>query len=166
MMTNEYASRFADMDNACVVSVVGLDGVSSNRLRGELLEHNIRLQVVKNSLMCRAFSDGPLAPLVCALDGPCALVSGGGSAIDVAQQLVLLQKKYPAIELKIGILEGDPELIDVERLAQMKSKTELLREVAMLLASPGRRLAGALAGPAGRIAGCVKAIADKNEGGK
>ena len=33
----------------------------------------------------------------------------------------------------------------------------------MLIASPGRRLAGCLDAPGGKIAGCLKAIADKAE---
>jgi large subunit ribosomal protein L10 len=120
---------------------------------------------VKNSLAKRAFSDGPLAPLAPALSGPCALVTGGSSVIDVAKTLVELKKTYPKIELRQGVLGGEVELIDLERLAMMKSRAELAGEVAMLIISPGRKIAGCLAGPAGKIAGCLKAIADKQEEG-
>ncbi|NLE58601.1 MAG: 50S ribosomal protein L10 [Planctomycetes bacterium] len=165
-VTREYAGRYADLTNACVVSVIGLDAISTNKLRGELRSKKISLHVVKNSLARRAFTDSSLAPLATVLEGPCALVVGGESIIDVAKTLVELKKKYPAIELKKGILEGDPDLLDVERLSQMKSRGDLLAEVAMLIASPGRRLAGCIGGPGGRLAGCFKAIADKEESGQ
>ncbi|HPD29995.1 MAG TPA: 50S ribosomal protein L10 [Phycisphaerae bacterium] len=164
LITCEYAGRYANLANACVVSVIGLDAISTNKLRGELRSMKISLHVVKNSLARRALADGPLAPLASALEGPCALVVGGESIIDVAKALVELKKKYPAIELKKGILEGDPDLLDIERLSQMKSRGDLLAEIAMLIASPGRRLAGCIRGPGGRLAGCFKAIADKQEG--
>jgi large subunit ribosomal protein L10 len=163
LITREYQQRYADLDSACLVSVIGLDAVATNRLRGELQRKAIRLQVMKNSLARRAFTGSRLAPLAEALTGPCALVTGGESIIDVAKTLVETRKTYPKIELKVGILAGDPELIDVERLAQMKNRQELLADVAMLIASPGRRLAGCFAGPGGRIAGCLKAMADKDE---
>jgi large subunit ribosomal protein L10 len=164
MMTREYQRRYDQVNTACVVSVIGLDAISTNRLRGELRARHLRLQVVKNSLATRAFSGTPLAPLCQALDGPCALVTGEGSAIDIAKTLVDLQKTYPKIELRVGILEGDPELISVEQLAKMKGRIELLSELAAIIRGPGARLAGDLAGPAGRIAGCLKAIADKSGG--
>ncbi|MGQ9651944.1 MAG: 50S ribosomal protein L10 [Phycisphaerae bacterium] len=166
LITHEYADRYAKLANACVVSVIGLDAISTNKLRGELRSMKISLHVVKNSLARRALADGPLAPLASALEGPCALVVGGESIIDVAKALVELKKKYPAIELKKGILEGDPDLLDIERLSQMKSRGDLLAEVAMLIASPGRRLAGCIRGPGGRLAGCFKTIADREEGGQ
>lgn len=166
LITREYAGRYAELANACVVSVIGLDAISTNKLRGELRSMKISLHVVKNSLARRALADGPLAPLASALEGPCALVVGGDSIIDVAKALVELKKKYPAIELKKGILEGDPDLLDIERLSQMKSRGDLLADVAMLIASPGRRLAGCIRGPGGRLAGCFKAIADRAEGGQ
>jgi large subunit ribosomal protein L10 len=164
LISNEYASRYSNLANACVVSVIGLDAISTNKLRGELRSKQISLHVVKNSLARRAFSGSPLAPLAGTLEGPCALVVGGESIIDVAKALVEMKKKFPGLELKQGILEGDPELLDVERLSQMKSRGDLLAEVAMLIASPGRRLAGCIGGPGGRLAGCFKAIADKEEG--
>jgi large subunit ribosomal protein L10 len=163
LVTNEYKKLFGGADGACVVSVIGLDAISTNKLRGELRNKKIVLKVVKNSLAKRAFSDGPLAPLGPALSGPCALVTGGGSVIDVAKTLVELKKTYPKIELRQGVLGGEADLIDLELLAKMKSRAELAGEVAMLILSPGRKIAGCLAGPAGRIAGCLKAIADRKE---
>lgn len=164
LITNEYQSRYGKLSNACVVSVIGLDAISTNKLRGELQSKKISLQVVRNSLARRAFAGTSLAPLADSLQGPCALVIGGESIIDVAKTLVELKKKYPGIELKKGLLEGDPDLLDVERLSQMKSRGDLLADVAMLIASPARRLAGCIGGPGGRLAGCFKAIADKTEG--
>jgi len=164
LITQEYKNKYGELDNACVVSVIGLDAISTNQLRGELRSKNIRLQVVKNSLFRRAFADTVLEPLSKALDGPCALVSGGESVIDLAKILVDLQKTYPKLDLKMGLMDGDPELIDVKQLAKMKSKDDLMAELAMLISSPARNLAGCLAGPAGRIAGCLKAMVDKEEG--
>jgi len=164
MITQEYRARYDGVSGGCLVSVIGLNAISTNRLRGELGHRNLRLQVIKNSLARRAFAAGPLAPLTKALEGPCALVSGGDSIIDVAKALVDLQKTYPQLELKVGILEGDPELIEVQRLAKRKSRKELLGDLAMLMMSPGRALAGCLASPGGRLAGCVKTLADRQEG--
>ena len=53
--------------------------------------------------------------------------------------------------------------VDVEQVAAWKGKLETQGEVAMLAASPGRRLAGCIVAPGGRIAGCVKAIIEKLE---
>lgn len=163
LVTNEYKQLFGDIDGACVVSVIGLDAISTNKLRGELRKKQISLKVVKNSLAKRAFGTGPLAPLGPALNGPCALVTGGGSVIDVAKTLVELQKTYPKIELRQGLLGGESDLIDLEMLAKMKSRAELAGDVAMLILSPGRKIAGCIGSPAGKIAGCIKTIADKEE---
>ena len=164
MLTQEYRRRYAGVDGACLVSVIGLDAISTNRLRGELKARNIRLQVIKNSLARRAFAGTPLEALGPALEGACAMVTGGDSVIDVAKILVAAKKNYPKMELRVGLLDGDPELIEVERLASFKNRTELLGELAMLIASPGRRLAGCLRGPGGRIAGCLQAMVEKAPG--
>jgi large subunit ribosomal protein L10 len=163
IISHEYESRYGGLDSACVVNVIGLDAISTNRLRNELRAKNIRLQVVRNSLARRALANHPLAPLTSAMEGPCALVTGGDSMIDVAKTLVAMKKTYPKLELKVGILEGEPEVFDLEQMSKMKSRIEMLGEVAMMIASPGRRLAGCLASPGGKIAGCVKAIIEKAE---
>lgn len=163
MLSKEYEQRYAQLSSACVVSVIGLDAISTNKLRAELQAKKLKLQVVKNSLARRAFAGRDLAPLGKELSGPCALVTGGDSIIDVAKTLVGLKKTYAKLELKVGMLEGDADLIPVERLAEMKGRQELLGDIAGILRGPGARLAGCLSGPGGRLAGCFKAIADKTE---
>jgi large subunit ribosomal protein L10 len=163
LLTDEYRQSYGELGDACVVDVTRLDGVSANRFRRALHEKNIKVQVVKNSLARRALGDLPLGPLARALDGPCALVTGGESAIDLAKTLVNLKKIYPNLELKQSILEGDPDLLEVERVAKMKGRTEVLGDLAGLLLSPAASLAGCLNGPGGRLAGCLKAMADKEQ---
>ena len=83
--------------------------------------------------------------------------------IDVAREMVDLAKEYPAIKLKRGILSGDTEVTDVAALAKLQGKAELMGEIACLLASPGRAIAGCLSSPQGKIAGCLKAMVERGE---
>ncbi len=163
LITESLQSRFEGVDEACVVDVTGLSVEHTMAVRNTLSTKEMRLMVVKNSLARRAFVGGPLAPLGRDLRGPCAFVTGSGSVIDVAREMVDLAKTYPAITLKRGILSGDSEVTEVAALAKLKGKAELMGEIACLLASPGRAIAGCLSSPAGKIAGCLKAMADCGE---
>lgn len=155
------ASRYADARSACVVDLTGLDVKSTEKLRRALREKSARIQVVKNSMARRALVGTVLEPLGDALEGPCALVTSEDSIIDAAKALVALTKEFATLGLKHAVYEGDPVLLTVEQLSKMHSKTELLGEVAMLIASPGRAIAGCLSSPQGKIAGCLKAIIEK-----
>jgi large subunit ribosomal protein L10 len=163
IISSDYQNRYSQLNGACVVNVIGLDAITTNRLRNELKAKNIRLQVLRNSLARRALASQTLGPLAAALKGPCAIATGGESVIDVAKTLVAMKKTYPKLELKLGMVEGDPDLLSVDQMAQLKSRIEVLADVAQLIASPGRRLAGCIQSPAGKIAGCVKAMIEKAE---
>jgi len=160
--SKELASRYGEQDSACVVSVSGMDAISANRLRGVLREQSIDLHVVRNRLARRTLGDGPLAPLVKSLEGPCAFVTAETSVIDVAKELVRLAGEHPKLELKQGIIDGDASLVSVEDLAKMKSRIELIGEVVLLALSPARRIAGCLTGPGGRVAGSIKTLAERS----
>lgn len=161
MVRAALASRYADARSACVVDLTGLDVKSTERLRRTLREKSARIQVVKNSMARRALVGTALEPLGDALEGPCALVTSEDSIIDAAKALVALTKEFATLGLKHAVYEGDPVLLTVEQLSKMRSKTELLGEVAMLVASPGRAIAGCLSSPQGKIAGCLKTIIEK-----
>jgi large subunit ribosomal protein L10 len=159
----ELVKRYAGVDSACVVELTGINGVATHKLRGSLRSKGIELHVIKNRLAKRALAETKLSPVREALEGPCALATGGSSIVDVAKELVRLRKDFPTLALKKTVVEGDTSLVDVELVAKWKGKLETQGEVAMLAASPGRRLAGCIVSPGGKIAGCVKAIVEKLE---
>lgn len=161
MVTAELATRFEGLASACLVDLTGLDVQAQESIRRMVREKSGRLQVVKNSLARRAMAGGPLEPLGHAMDGPCAVVTTSESLIDVAKGLVEAAKEFTELTLKEAILDGDPGLLTVLQLSKMKSRAELFSEIAMLLASPGRALAGCLSSPQSKIAGCLKAIIEK-----
>ena len=163
MLSDYLRRRYEGVENACLVDLSGLDVQKTQHIRRGLTQKQIRMQVVKNSAARLAFSDGPLAALAEAMSGPCALVTGGDSIVEVAQALVHWSKEFDALTLKQAIVEGDSALLTVEQLSNMKSGPELIGELAGLIGSPGRAIAGCLQSPQGKIAGCLKTLAEKTE---
>ena len=147
-----------------VVSTKGVGGVANNVMRGGLKEKGIRMLVVKNSLFARALRERKMEGAAQLLSGPCAVVYGGDSIVDVAKEMLVWVRKVKAIEVKGAFVDG--VLFagkGVEELSRMPTRAELRGRVVSCVLSPGSRVAGAVMGPAGAIAGCVKSIIEKAE---
>lgn len=163
LMVDTLRKRYEGVQEACVVDVSGVNVEKTVRLRRELTAKGMRMHVVKNSQARRAFDGGPLGPLGEQLAGPCALVTGGDSIIDVAKEIVRLTKDHEALTPKFALLVDETAPMLVVDLAKFKNFAELMSEIALLVVSPARRLAACLASPQAKIAGCLKVLADKEE---
>lgn len=163
-MEKEFKDHFAGIDQCVVVSVRGIDGVSTNEMRRSLSEKNIRLRVLKNSLARRVFRDLNMEPLNEYLTGPSAIVYGADSIVDLVKSLVEWDKKLDAFEIKGALLEGRG-LDDKATMALSKlpNRRELQGQVVLLANSPGARLSSAIGSPASQIAGCVKRLIEQKE---
>lgn len=147
-----------------VICTRGVGGVDNNVMRGELKKKGIRVLMVKNSLFARVLRSRQMEPASSLFSGPCAVVYGGDSIVDVAKEMTGWAKKLPVVEIRGAFVDGlayDRQA--AAQLSQMPSRAELQGRVVSCILSPGARVAGAVMGPAGRIAGCLKSIIEKAE---
>lgn len=119
-----------------------------NQFRRSCFQKNISMTVVKNSLLKKALeqaADSRLVDLIPALKGATAIMftEVGNAPAKLIQEF---RKKNDKPILKAAFVEeniyiGDKEL---NALANIKSKNELIGEVIGLLQSPAKRVLGAL----------------------
>ena len=99
----------------------GLTDNETKELRTKLKESGTFYKVFKNTLMARAFKDLNI-DLGDALNGPSALVYGTEDDISsekYAFDNLNFAKDHPALELKIGVIDG--EIADKAKLAEYAS---------------------------------------------
>ncbi len=166
MIESELKGRYGGIREAVVVNPIGLTGNDANSLRRHLRSKNYEIHVVSNRMFRRATAGTPLASLADSMDGPCALVTGGGSAIELAKELLRIAADFPKLELKLGLVEGLDSAMPVEDVAKLRGRLEIIADIAACAISPGRKLAGAIRSPGARIAGCLKTIIEKVEKGE
>jgi len=153
-----------DIREFMVVSTKGVGGVANNVMRGALREKGIRVVVVKNALFVRSLREHKMDTAAQLFSGPCAVIYGGDSIVDVAKEMQVWLKKVPALEVKGAFMDGTLfEGKSAQALATMPTRAELQARVVSCVLSPGGRVSGALTGPGGAIAGCLKSIIEKAE---
>lgn len=119
-----------------------------NAFRKVCFEKNVSVTVVKNTLLKKAIeraNDSKLAELIPALKGETALMFTDTSNAP-AKAIKEFRKKDSKPALKAAYVEetiyiGDNQL---ESLASLKSKNELIGDIIMLLQSPIQRVLGGL----------------------
>ncbi len=114
---DEIKSRVNDSNSIVLFDYRGLTDKEIKTLRRTLRDSGADYKVYKNTLMARAFNDLNI-DLNESLNGPSAFAYGNDQVAAV-KILTEFKKNHPALELKVGIIDG--EIADQAKLAEYAS---------------------------------------------
>ena len=148
-----------------ITDIGGLTVEDTNKLRRLCFQKSIKLKVVKNALLKKAFEksgNSTLSELSGALAGPTAVMFCDTSNVP-AKVIEAFRKKSPKPLLKAAYVEESVYLGDnqVSILVSLKSKNELIGDVIALLQSPAKNVVSQLKSSGGKLAGLLKTLEER-----
>jgi len=157
-------AQLADNANIYLADISGLNAGSTSDLRRACFKANVKLAVVKNTLLEKAMeaSDKDFGDLPTTLKGNTSVMySETGNA--PAKVIKAFRKKSEKPLLKGAFIEesvyiGDEQL---DMLVDIKSKEELIGEIIGLLQSPAKNVVSALKSSGGKLSGILKTLSQK-----
>ncbi len=155
---------FTASTSVLLINFEGINVLAQSELRREISKVDSGYQVIKNRLALRAVEDTSLEVLREHFQGPTAIAYTGGDPVALAKVLKDFIKSHPSVAFKAGVVEGKTfSASDVELLAKMPSRPELMSKLVYLMNAPLLRLATALQSPLRGLASVLKQLAEKKQ---
>ena len=162
----ELGEKLKQYPHFYLVDLTGLNAEKTSDLRAKCFKSDIKMVVVKNTLLHKAFeaSDIDFSPLYDCLKGNTAVMF-----CETANVPAKLIKEYAKAKETVPALKGAyaEESIFVgadklDELVAIKSKNELIGDVIALLQSPIKNIVSGL-NAGGKIHGLLDAVAERNK---
>jgi large subunit ribosomal protein L10 len=156
--------RIQGADALLLAEYRGLSVHDATELRRSLSEQ-ARFAIVKNTLFKRAAADAGVAELEALLDGPTAVAFVQGDVVATAKKVVDAAKRFPALALKGGYLDGKVlSAAEAQALATLESREVMLSKVAGLMKAEMARAASMFQAIQGRFLGVLESYKSKLPG--
>ena len=166
VVINSLAEQLQAYPHFYVADIEALNAEQTAALRRKCFESDVKLVVVKNTLLAKALEKAEKAgaELVKVLEGPTSgMFAHGAKAPAVLIKEVRKTSDKPVLKAAFaegGVYIGDNQL---DTLCNIKSKEELIGDIIALLQSPAKNVISALQANAGqKIAGLVKTLESRN----
>ena len=135
-------------------------------MRNQLREAGVSYEVVKNTLARKAAEGTALEAATDQFKGVTAVALSNEDPVSLSKAIAKFSKANPDIfKFKVGIVEGKVvALADVEAIASLPSKEELISKVLFLINCQAQRLVTVLSAVPRNLAIVVKQIGDQKGG--
>lgn len=159
--------RFENSEFFYIADASTLTAEKTTELRGKFFEKGISMQVVKNTLAIKALEqmpeEGNYKAVFDALKGPTALLftEVANAPAKVIKEFRGADGERPILKaayIASAIYSGDDQL---NALAKLKSREEMLADVLTLLQSPMQNLLGGLNSGGSQVAGLLKTLEER-----
>ena len=126
-------------------SFEGLTVAQDTELRRAIQATGGKYRVVKNTLAERAAKGTPAEPVLKNLAGTSSIAYTERDPVALAKALTKYAKEFPALKFRVGVVEGRViSLGEIQQLATIPGREELLSKIMFLLNAPATRIASAL----------------------
>ena len=160
----ELGAKLKEYSYFYLVDLAGLNAEATSNLRRKCFKSEIKMIVVKNSLLREAFqaSDIDFEPMYDSLKGTTAVMFC--NTANVPAKLLKEYKKEGVPALKAAYAEETIFGADqLEALVALKSKNEVIADIVALLQSPAKNVVSALQSGANTIHGVLKTLGERPE---
>ena len=159
----ELTQRFKDAKAAMVVGFQKMTVAKDQELRNQLREAGVSYEVVKNTLARRASEGTALAEANEHFKGVTAVALSKGDPVGLSKAISKFAKANPDIfTFKVGIVEGKVvALNEVEAIASLPSKEELISKVMFLINCQAQRLVTVISAVPRNLAIVIKQIGEQ-----
>jgi large subunit ribosomal protein L10 len=132
----------AKVSSVILTTFQGITVQDDTKLRRAVQAAGGKYQVVKNTLAERAGSGTPAEGLLKNLTGTNSIAYTSTDPVALAKALTKVAKEVPAFQFRAGLVEGRViSIAEIQQLANLPSKEELLSKIMFLLNAPAQRLA-------------------------
>ncbi len=138
-------TELAKVSTVILSTFQGISVENDTKLRRAVQAVGGKYKVVKNTLAERAGAGTPAEGLLKNLSGTNSIAYTQVDAVALAKALTKIAKEVPAFQFKAGVVEGRViSISEIQQLANLPSKEELISKVMFLLNAPAQRIASAL----------------------
>ena len=138
-------TELAKVSTVILTTFQGITVENDTKLRRAVQAAGGKYQVVKNTLAELAGTGTPAEGVLKNLKGTNSIAYTSADPVALAKALTKVAKDVPAFQFKSGVVEGKViSIAEIQQLANMPSKEELISKIMFLLNAPAQRIASAL----------------------
>jgi large subunit ribosomal protein L10 len=160
----ELTTQLAENATIYLADISGLNAQTTSDLRRAAFKANVKLNVVKNTLLAKAMeaSDKDFGDLSTVLKGNTSIMIAEESNAP-AKLIKNFRKKSDKPLLKGAYIEEEVYIGDeqLDALVAIKSKEELIGDVIALLQSPAKNVISGLKSGGGKLAGILQTLSER-----
>jgi large subunit ribosomal protein L10 len=143
---NELRMQLATVSTVILSTFQGITVEQDTKMRRSIEAAGGHYEVVKNTVVQRAAEGTPTEGLLKGLKGTNSIAYTKADPVALAKILTKVAKDVPAFKFRAGWVEGRVISIDeINQLALLPSKEELISKIMFLLNAPAQRITMALA---------------------
>jgi large subunit ribosomal protein L10 len=161
---DELVGTLSEYGSFYITDISALNSEKTSKLRRLCFNRQVRMKVAKNTLIAKALGkiEGDFSGILPTLSGSSAILTAEFPNVP-AKLIKEFRKDGDKPALKSAYIDGGAFVGDnqLDSLAALKSKNELIGDIIGLLQSPAKNVISGLKGQGGKIAGILKTLEER-----